>query len=303
MNNFDIIIAKLKSLPAFVFSISISLVKFSCNFITSTTYISNLNFTSTFSHAIFNSTILGLLYYSDLPQNSCLWYFIVAISYILLYIWRNLLITLRSFICFIINFFILSLFLFGFYNLYLGFPQPIHIEDLSLFSYYRYLIFLVITVLGLFFYILLRFYPSPFLESFINLVTFPYLKEDVRLFLNSWNDSIFGPICSSIMDSLYASKIFQYFFVIFHITTIYLVRILQSILLLNFAFFEGDLRYSLYLLPFSFLSWIFSFLEYYLKTFFEGSLLYLEDVLSVKFKNPLSKEALLTSFIIETKMN
>jgi hypothetical protein len=87
---------------------------------------------------IVNSSIFGILYFSEYPALSM--FFIINIFlYFTLYNWRKLSISLLSYICFSINYMFLLSFLYGFSILYRGLPQARYVEDLSIFSYYRYL--------------------------------------------------------------------------------------------------------------------------------------------------------------------
>jgi hypothetical protein len=238
-----------------------------------------------------NTVIIGILYFSSLSFFWFKFYLLVNIIYTIIYIWRNVPFTLKSFIAFIINSWFFSLFLFGFYRIYIGIPDTIYIENLSLYSYYRYMIFLSIAILGLIIYHLVNANRMPNSLLFIaNYISFPNLKEEVRLVLYTWNETIFGHLFSYIMDKCHSSKKFRYIFIVCHFGSIYLIRFVQVSLFLNFVLFHGDLRYCIYLLPFSFLSWILSFFEYYFKTFFEGTCTYIREILSVSLKEPLPRD-------------
>ena len=52
--------------------------------------------------------------------------------------------------------------------------------------------------------------------------------------------------------------------------------------LVNFALFHGDLRYNLYLLPLSFVSWLFRFLDYYFFKFVSENSLACREQLIIK---------------------
>jgi hypothetical protein len=164
-------------------------------------------------------------------------------------------------------------------------PKPIYIEHLSQYSYYKYAGLLLIgTVTGICYFILRYFFPNFRNNDLWLKITFPYLKEEVRIILYTWNESFFGNICSNIIDNVFKSKILLRLFVIIHIIFSYVIRFIQALLFINFAFFHGDLRWNLYLLPLSFISWVLRFFEYYLKIFFKGSCEYIRILLNVKPK-------------------
>jgi hypothetical protein len=82
------------------------------------------------------------------------------------------------------------------------------------------------------------------------------------------------------------------FLIDFFFTTI--LPFIHSILFFNFAFFSGDLRYNLYLIPLSFL---YSFLSYYFFTFVYGTWNYIRLVLKVTSKDPLTDSELNSTVI------
>ena len=110
--------------------------------------------------------------------------------YLMIYHWRNVFISTISYICFLINTTILLTFIYGFILLSKGIPDPIYIEDLFIFSYYRYVIFFGITLLVIIVYLLIKCYP--FILPYISTVTYPHLKEQVRLILFTWDEGPLG---------------------------------------------------------------------------------------------------------------
>lgn len=216
---------------------------------------------------------------------------LTLIVYIMLYTWRHLSISVPSYLAFLGNVLFLSLYILGFINLIKGLPNPIYLENLSTFSYYRYMLFLSVALMGIciYFFLKLEIIPHSW-GSKLYFFTFPYLKEEIRVLLYSWNDTFFGPICCSIMDHIHSSKVFRSVFVFCLFCLIYCIRLIQALLFFNFVFFHEDLRYCIYLLPISFISWILSFFEYYLKTFLEGTCNYIRDILSVSLKEPLDQD-------------
>lgn len=123
--------------------------------------------------------------------------------------------------------------------------------------------------------------------KYLDIFSFPYLYEEIRVILYTWNNKIFGPICSYLIDKLYLSANSRNFFITLYIILSVLIPLMQSVLFLYFVLFDGDLRYNLYLLPFSLLSWIFRHLIYYFKTFFDGTCNYIRELIIVNAKIPL----------------
>jgi len=203
-----------------------------------------------------------------------------------LYKRRKLPLSYFSFLCFSINFLIFCSFIFGILNIFLGLSKPIYIENLPQYSYYKYAGFLFIFILAGICYFIIRYFFPKFKNNVLwSRLTFPHLKEEVRLILYTWNESIFGNICSNIMESVFKSKTSLWLFVILHFLCFYGIRFTQTILFCNFVFFHGDLRWNLYLLPLSLMSWVLRFFEYYLRTFFQGSFEYIRLLLSVTAKD------------------
>jgi hypothetical protein len=132
---------------------------------------------------------------------------------------------------------------------------------------------------------------------------FPYLKEEIRIILYTWNESLFGNICSKIMESVFKHKTSLWLFAIIHFFCFYGIRFIQAVLFCNFVFFHGDLRWNIYLLPLSFLSWSLRFFEYYLRIFFYGSCEYLRLLLNVTLKDASMFAFHSNSFIVITEEN
>jgi hypothetical protein len=141
------------------------------------------------------------------------------------------------------------------------------------------------TVIGICYLVIRYFFPNFKNNNLWLKITFPYLKEEIRIILYTWNESFFGNICSNIIDHVFKSKTFLRLFVLIHIIFSYGIRLVQTLLFCNFVFFHGDLRWNLYLLLLSFISWVLRFFEYYLRTFFLGSCEYLKLLLNVTLKD------------------
>ena len=119
-------------------------------------------------------------------------------------------------------------------------PIPeIRLEDLSLVSFYRYGILLVLFTLGIIFIVLRKVLLTQYKNEeskFWNFIYFPQLKEEIRTLLYTWNDTFMGNCCVRLLDFIILKNNRIFYF------------------LINFVFFCGELKYALYLLPISFLT-------------------------------------------------
>src|SRR5271155_844015 len=248
------------------------------------------------SNTFSTNTLIIVLFLISIVVSVLLHFYIIFVTYLLytvlfyvtMYLYRPLPLSVISFFKFLCNITLLTLFLYSFYRIFfLGLPKPIFVQDLSLFSIYRYTFFLIITTISFTLLIVHYFYPLQKVSSLTHTFAFPYLKEEIRILLDStW----FDEKCSNILDFLSESKLNRYFFYFIHSSFIVIIPFIQSIFFFNFAFLSGDLRYNLYIIPFSFLSFIYSYLIYYLFIFFEESSNYVRLVLDVQLNNPMTKE-------------
>jgi len=209
--------------------------------------------------------------------------------YFKLYLWRNLVLSLKSFLLFFINYLQLLLYFWSFYLISFSLKNPIYKADLSIFSQYRYLLVSIITI-SVFLYILVRFTmlsPSSSYSQFMSKLNYPYLKEEIRLILQTWHKPLLSSICSMLIDKLSSSKTVLYFYFLTHFIIFYLPRIIISILFIKFVWLTGDLRYILYLSPVFFVLWILSFFDYYFHNFFQSHCNYIHQVMVVRQINPV----------------
>lgn len=207
--------------------------------------------------------------------------------YVRLYRWRNLSLSISSFIFFSINIVQLILYLFAIsvlFNMYYYDKfHPIYLDDLSIISRYRYLILCIISFFFIIFLILCKVFGFA-LSSF----SYPHLKEEVRKILYSWNDSLVGDCCLKITKYLLKSKIFRITFITLDVLLFYVFRIIIISIFISFCFFNGDLQYLLYLSPISFFIWILSFYSYYYSQFIFDNTIYIQNILIVKLQQPIS---------------
>jgi hypothetical protein len=177
------------------------------------------------------------------------------------------------------------LYAWSFYLLiFFRFPKPIHLEDLSIISQYRYLVLFVVFCIFIIIYLIAYFFNNQFPLN-ISFFTYPYLKEEIRVILYTWNDSFFSPICSKIIEHFYLSNyICRNFYFVIYFVIFYGPRIISTLLLGHFIFLGGDLRYVIYCLPILFIIWLLSFIDYYFHIFFQGTCVYIRSLLYVKAK-------------------
>ena len=160
------------------------------------------------------------------------------------------------------------------------------LNDLSLFSNYRYLFLTIFSVFSLFFGVI-SFYVSSF-KKMIDIISYPFVKEEIRNILYTWHSRIFGPACNYLYSCIINSNSFSVIFFSLHFIAFYLFRFIICLLLVNFVFFNGNLSYIMYLLPFSFIIWLMGFFDYYFKYFREGTRNYILELLKVQYKNSLT---------------
>lgn len=194
--------------------------------------------------------------------------------YVKLYTKRRLPLSFMSFIYFFCNVLQGLLYCSGLYIICFHVKYPIFLDNLSTISRYRYLVFVIISFLILSIITFQKIFPS---FSFLHFIP---LKEEIRILLYSWNH-IFNPIYCRFIDKLYFSGRYRILYILTHFILFYLLRIIAFILLLQFSFFHGDLRYIIYLSPLFFILWILSFIEYYFQTLFFGHCNYMHAVLHV----------------------
>jgi hypothetical protein len=229
-------------------------------------------------------------------------YFVIIIFFIVIYfiIYKilQIKISITSLFFFLCNCSILTLFFFGFYNIHKGMSNPIYIENLSVFSAYRSLLLLFLSIITLCYYFISKYvFPESTNQTFI---TFPYLKQQMHEIIYSIKRT--KEIFNIFMTFLY-KNINRIFYATLHFFIFYVIRIIHFILFFNFMFFHGDLRWNLYLLPISFTIWILRFFEYSFNIYIEGSNNYIRSILQVTPLKDLSyiEEEFITQELTQLK--
>lgn len=223
-----------------------------------------------------------------------LFFFILAlilVIYLTLYTLKGITINKLSFGCFTFSIIIFVAFSISSLLLILNPVPSIFLEDLSTFAYYKYTTFLFICVIG-FMLIALFKYTKAFKQSkILSLVSYPYVKEEIRTILYTWNDTFMGNLCIRLLDFVAVRNNRMIYFIL-HFLVFNLITLLQSILFANFVFLHGNLKYNLYLLPISFFIWCLRFIDYYFNTFVVQSGNYIRSVLYVKLNSsPIARTA------------
>lgn len=173
---------------------------------------------------------------------------------------------------------------------------PIYFSSLSVTVKYRYIILLIagfLLISGIF--ITKRFKPSIY-----SYLIFPYLKNEIHNILYTWSETIFGNICSKIIDWLSSSSYNRFLYFSIHFLIFYLIRLFGLILFFSFIFLNGDLRLLIWITPLFLLRWLLSFLDDYLATFITGTSNYIRMLVDVKENTPGKK---LSGVIITTSDN
>lgn len=209
--------------------------------------------------------------------------------YIKLYTWRNLDRSVSSFIFFSINLLQLTLylsaisFLFSiwFYHKTL---EPIYLENLSVSSQYRYLFLFVIS----FFFIcgfIVFFIANRFMDyklPNLSLLTYPYLKEEFRILLDTWGA---GKMGASFINNLVTIKYYRYAYLSIDYLHI-LVRLVMALLLFCFCFFGSNFYLLLYFSPIMFIFWLLRFFIYFIDWIIEANSNAIRDCLELSPINP-----------------
>ena len=206
---------------------------------------------------------------------------LIFIKYIIIYTYRSITMSIISFLWFFVGF-ITFIFL-GVSALFIMLRKvpSIFLEDLSIFSYYKYVILLIICSIGFIILAMFKYTNTSKHSTFRDFLFFPYMKEEFRTILYTWNNAFMGNICIRLLDFI-TRKSNRLIYFVLHYAMFIIITLIQNLLFINFVFFHGNLKYVLYFLPISFFVWCLGFIEYYFNTFITQSGNYIRAVLSVK---------------------
>lgn len=205
---------------------------------------------------------------------------IAFIIYIMLYYWCHLKISSASFLRFFIIFIQGILFIYALRICFYPLPLPIYMDDLPLLSQYRYLFLSIISLSAMAAFLVMYFF-KPEWSLYLQTLSFPYLKEEMRLILYTWNPGFLGDFCSKIIDQLAASFLFRILFFSIHFTLFYLIQILMLFFLWSCIFYNLDFRFLFSFTPLFFIIWLLSFFYYYFLYFYGATSNYIKSLLIV----------------------
>jgi hypothetical protein len=101
-----------------------------------------------------------------------------------------------------------------------------------------------------------------------------------------------GDLSIWLTKKLADHKIFKVSLFLSAFLLFYVHRLLLSCLLIGFCFFSQDLCLVIYFIPFKFIFWILDFVYFYYKAFFMANYNYINDLLIISLKNPLTSTEL-----------
>jgi hypothetical protein len=207
------------------------------------------------------------------------------VIYFMLYKLRKIETTVQSWFWFSCNFLTFVFFIFSITFILPKLKNPIYLENLSTYSFYRYSFLLIgISFLGFCYFSIMLFSPRILKSKFFSFLTFPHMKEEIKKILETYYHSFFDAIFDKLDEYLFKGTKNVYIYCTFHFICLQLISVFQSFLLLNFAIFHGDLRWNLYILPISFIIWITKNIEYYYRQQFRECIEYLQKILYVTLK-------------------
>lgn len=173
--------------------------------------------------------------------------------------WRKLEICFISFFAYALNNLVLLLQLFTIYYTYFILNHKIFLQDLSIFSQYRYLFICLSSVIVLI-SILLFYFFNPQKPEWLNNLFYPYMKIHIFDYLITWEESFFGDFCHALMDKLLFQPIFKYCYILVDVFTSTLYRGVILYHFICFCFFQQALNILLYLMPISLFIWLIRFI-------------------------------------------
>lgn len=202
--------------------------------------------------------------------------------YTKLYTWCKLNRSFFSFVFFTINLFQLTLYLSAisfFVNIwyYNQSIELVYLENLSLSSQYRYLFLTIISFFFIIIYLLALIFKWD-LQKHISAVTYPYLQEEVRCFIDTWKGKPLDKFFIKIIRKLIESVLYRYVYFSFDLLAS-LIRFIAVLLFVHCCFFHGNFYTILYLTPITFIIWILNFFQYHINWIIEGNCNFIRECL------------------------
>lgn len=219
----------------------------------------------------------------------------IVIYVLLLYIFfqkiytkLNLNKTLASFIIMCCNIAILISYVLNILLIFTKIP-PIYLKDITVIAQYRYLILVLLSILFGSLFILSRYNHT--LNSILTKARFPYMKEEIKIILETRFKHYLEPKCSTLFNALVnPNKRLIYLCIHFFVSCI--TRIIILGYFINFTFFDGNLVSLRYFLFLSFFLWLLSFALYYFDFFCLCTINYVNSILKVSLKENLINDPL-----------
>jgi len=184
---------------------------------------------------------------------------ITFLCYQIIYYWRDLKKSFFSFISFSLA--IGQIFCLIFF--YFKMPsEPIYLKNISHFTAFRYIFIGLIGLILLIFFLITK-------KTFTNPIN---LFSEVHKIFYSWNENSFLNYCSLfILKKLIFTKRYRVIYVLVDFISSILPKIITLIITFNVIFFAGDLRWFIKIIPFILITILLSHLQYYMEYFIEGN--------------------------------
>ena len=256
-----------------------------------------LSFITTITTRVFTSSIINILFLlsilvyipflSIVEQSFIAQFFnlflVIILSYTYLCSSNSVLFSIRS---------LMSLLLLGFMllsycisiRLLSTLPYPFTIDQVSTISIIRYLVLVFVTVLGILIFFLQKY--SITLNTIYTFVSYPYLQEELRILLNTYCRPFIVDFTRFYIHKLVNNIKVKRLCICLYITP-KVVSIISISIFVNFTFFHGDLRLMVYILPFSFITFIFSYYIYWFDRFLADNIVSGNRILTIKSKKPI----------------
>lgn len=153
---------------------------------------------------------------------------LILIKYIIIYTYRSITMSIISFLWFSVGF-ITFIFL-GVSALFIMLRKvpSIFLEDLSIFSYYKYVILLIICSIGFIILTMFKYTNTSKHSTFRDFLFFPYMKEEFRTILYTWNNAFMGNICIRLLDFI-TRKSNRLIYFVLHYAMFIIITLIQNL--------------------------------------------------------------------------
>lgn len=222
-------------------------------------------------------------------------FFDIFISTLLIYlsISSNIGFKKRTFFSFLLATLFFSGFIISF-NYLINLQDPLYVDQVSTYTVIRHSIFILIVGFS-FLYYLLKKYKNIYSYTF-ELFSSPFMYEDLRLLINDLNPKILIHISNNIINQIRYKEIKKSIYIAILIFLRFIVPFINTCIFFNFVFLHGDLRYMIYILPFSFLGYLLSFYIYWLDLYSKKNMDFGNKILNIKLKGDIASN--ITTFAV-----